>query len=220
MMIKEKDVMHNISTEEAFNILNMQFPVMEIFRSIQGEGIHLGRVVTFIRLAGCNLRCPWCDTKTSWKTGIKTMPVSAILEKVELGCPVVITGGEPTIHTNLQDLITMLHANGSFVSIETNGTNYVPWNVDWITCSPKPPKHAINPVVRPNELKYVVTEDFDADKAIPKEIRHCYEGFIWLQPDGTNDETMHKMWDKCLKLAEQDRRLRVGVQLHKIMEVQ
>ena len=104
--------------------------------------------------------------------------------------------------------------------IETNGTNNVPWNVDWITCSPKPPLYTIHPQLHPDELKYVVTDDFNDRIAIPEEVRRIYEGVIWLQPDGTNAQTMEHAWSKCYQLVQEDGRLRVGMQLHKLMEVQ
>lgn len=199
---------------------DITFPVLEIFRSIQGEGSHIGQMVTFIRLAGCNLRCPWCDTKGSWNAEGEQKSILEIMAEIEPGDPVVITGGEPTIHEELGELITALHGMGSYVMLETNGTNCVPWNVDWVTASPKPPMYAIHPQLRPNELKYVVTDDFNMAKAIPEEVRQMYEGVIWLQPDGTNAQTMERAWDKCFKLVQEDDRLRVGVQLHKLMEVQ
>lgn len=196
------------------------FPVLEIFRSIQGEGLHIGRAATFIRLAGCNLRCPWCDTKGSWNAEGEQKTLLDILGEVEPGDPVVITGGEPTIHKELVELVSALHEQGCYVMIETNGTNSVPWNVDWITCSPKPPLYTIHPQLHPDELKYVVTDDFNDRVAIPEEVRRIYDGVIWLQPDGTNAQTMEHAWSKCYQLVQEDNRLRVGVQLHKLMEVQ
>lgn len=196
------------------------FPVLEIFRSIQGEGAHIGQAMTFIRLAGCNLRCPWCDTKGSWNAEGEQKTLLDILGEIEPGDPVVITGGEPTIHKELVELVSALHEQGCYVMIETNGTNNVPWNVDWITCSPKPPLYTIHPQLHPDELKYVVTDDFNDRIAIPEEVRRIYEGVIWLQPDGTNAQTMERAWSKCYQLVQEDDRLRVGMQLHKLMEVQ
>lgn len=196
------------------------FPVLEIFRSIQGEGSHIGQAMTFIRLAGCNLRCPWCDTKGSWNAEGEQKTLLDILGEIEPGDPVVITGGEPTIHKELVELVSALHEQDCYVMIETNGTNNVPWNVDWITCSPKPPLYTIHPQLHPDELKYVVTDDFNGRIAIPEEVRRIYEGVIWLQPDGTNAQTMEHAWSKCYQLVQEDGRLRVGMQLHKLMEVQ
>lgn len=197
--------------------MEAKLPIVEIFDSIQGEGYHMGEMVTFIRTSGCNLACPWCDTKESWGTeSAKDMTISEIMEQVHFE-KVVITGGEPTIHKALDVLISTLKQNDCYVCIETNGTNPVNCLVDWVTCSPKPGTgYFIHPHLRPDELKYVVADDFDDMVAIPEEIRDRYAGLIWLQPEGSN---MKISWQNCNTLVAADDRLRVGVQLHKIMEV-
>jgi 7-cyano-7-deazaguanosine (preQ0) biosynthesis protein QueE len=125
----------------------MRYPIVEIFSSVQGEGTYSGVPVTFIRTGGCNLQCPWCDSKYSWESGHKrsaltTEEIVEAVKKAEKGvnvAMVVITGGEPSIH-NLQALVDDLHRMGKYVAIETNGTNPIPeeWKIDWVTCSPKP----------------------------------------------------------------------------------
>jgi organic radical activating enzyme len=196
--------------------------VLEIFESIQGEGSFIGSPVTFVRFPGCNLSCPWCDTKESWAAGNGTdYTVDSLVE--ELCAPekksriIVFTGGEPCLQKDLPELIDQLSLRGKFLCIETNATQEVPQGIDWVVASPKPQAdYTINSLCKPNELKYVVTEDFDAEKAIPETIRSMYAGKIWLQPDG-ND--MQNMWTRAYHLAIADPRLRVGVQLHKLMEV-
>lgn len=193
--------------------------LVEIFSSIQGEGAHLGMPCVFIRTQGCNLHCDFCDTKESWGNKAKLdMSVGDIVKEVQkYNVPlVVITGGEPCIQPTLQDLVDQLSIRGYAVAIETNGTQETPQGA-WITCSPKEEAdYKISPFCKPNELKYVVTSTFDAEKAIPSGIRKLYAGNIWLQPEGSD---MMNMWKKCMLIAEADPRLRVGVQLHKIMEV-
>lgn len=208
-----------ITPEEA---RKCKLPVIEIFTSVQGEGMHMGRKATFIRLAGCNLACPWCDTKSSWsQESADVMSIEDIENRVKYESFVVITGGEPTIHKHhdLAMLVESLHEMGCTVAVETNGTNEVPGNFDWITCSPKPPLYKIHPSLKADELKFVVTEDFKWC-AITPEMRQCYANRIWLQPDGTSEQTMKASWKECLHLVESDPRLRIGVQLHKIMDVQ
>ena len=193
--------------------------VSEIFSSIQGEGNYLGIAATFIRFMGCNLKCDFCDTKKTWgDIGFDKSIDEIIAAVTELdNSLIIITGGEPCIQKDLQELVDKLRATGYFVAIETNGTQPTP-ETDWVTCSPKPDaNYNINILCHANELKYVVTEDFDAETAIPEEIRKLYAGKIWLQPDGFN---MQAMWKECYKLATSDTRLRVGVQLHKLMEVE
>lgn len=199
--------------------MELKLPIVEIFDSIQGEGYHMGEMVTFIRTSGCNLACPWCDTKESWGKidAYKEMTLTEIMEEVHFE-NVVITGGEPTIHGEALDaLIAILKQNDCYVCIETNGTNPVNHLVDWVTCSPKPgTNYFIHPHLRPDELKYVVDENFDDMEAIPEEIRDRYAGLIWLQPEG--GDMMHS-WKNAMALVAADDRLRVGVQLHKVMEV-
>lgn len=195
--------------------------VSEIFSSIQGEGTFLGVPATFIRFVGCNLKCSFCDTKKTWegKPEGTDMSIEEIVNKaIEFDNNlIVITGGEPCLQPLLQDLIDALRVRHFYVTIETNGTQATP-QTDWITCSPKEDAdYVINILCQASELKYVVTPEFDDKKAIPEEIRNIYAGKIWLQPEGSQ---MQEMWKKCYKLAIADSRLRVGVQLHKLMEVE
>lgn len=113
----------------------MKLPVNEIFYSLQGEGLFTGTPATFIRLAGCNLSCPFCDT--NHKNGVpRTVEyiVGAALRNPSRN--VIVTGGEPSLHA-LAPLVDALHENGFFVQVETNGTNPLPDTIDFITCSPK-----------------------------------------------------------------------------------
>jgi len=99
--------------------------VIEIFKSIDGEGIRAGFPVTFIRLEGCNLRCSYCDTHYSYDDADYTeMTPNEILSQVyKMGCrKITLTGGEPLIHEDVGTLIPMLTHAGFEVNIETNGT--------------------------------------------------------------------------------------------------
>ena len=99
--------------------------VVEIFKSIDGEGIRAGFPVTFIRLAGCNLRCEYCDTTYSYDVSkAKEMTIPEILASVSsLNCKrITLTGGEPLIHDSVEGLIRMLVRRGYEVNIETNGS--------------------------------------------------------------------------------------------------
>lgn len=99
--------------------------VVEIFKSIDGEGIRAGFPATFIRLAGCNLRCEYCDTTYSYDVSkAKEMTISEILASVSsLNCKrITLTGGEPLIHDSVESLIKILVRKGYEVNIETNGS--------------------------------------------------------------------------------------------------
>ena len=113
-----------------------QYSVNEIFYSLQGEGRWAGRAAIFIRFSGCNLKCPFCDTdfKGYEKMTAKQI-LGAIMEWNQCNF-VVLTGGEPTLQVT-EKFIEMLHSNGYYVAVETNATREVPYNVDWVTASPK-----------------------------------------------------------------------------------
>lgn len=95
----------------------------EIFYSLQGEGSRCGTPAVFLRLAGCNLACKWCDTKHSWGNGIISSTVDIAKEIGRYNCSsLVITGGEPLLQQpGLEKLIRLL-PHDTFIEIETNGT--------------------------------------------------------------------------------------------------
>ena len=241
-------------------IIPSKLPVMEIFSSIQGEGSMMGMPVTFIRLAGCNLRCPWCDTKDSWtkpcahetieymdtnemrnsdmfcsicgaegsRQELIDMTISSgsytweTISEIVLQCDkniVVITGGEPCMH-DLTEVIDALHLADKLVCIETNGTLPSPSNADWVVCSPKPMEYVIHGQCFFDELKYVVDENFDVDCVPIEQQAKC--GSTWLQPCdygiGKEEETKASV-TRCYMLAMDNAYLRVGIQMHKLLDV-
>lgn len=126
----------------------MTIPIIEMFLSIEGEGIRAGRPCTFIRTAGCNLRCSYCDTTYSYEGGTM-QSIQQIVDHVEqLGCgAVTITGGEPLLHKEVREkLIPRLLELDYQINIETNGSidlNKLPYRwhpniiltVDWKSLS-------------------------------------------------------------------------------------
>jgi organic radical activating enzyme len=138
--------------------------VNEIFYSLQGEGTNTGRPAVFVRLSGCNLKCPFCDTDFS--TFEEKTDDEIVEEVMRLGgdCRfVVITGGEPTIQ-DCTMLIDKLHHQRYEVAMESNGTRLAPYNVDWLTISPKVPftEHAMPKVQRCEELKLVFNRNTES----------------------------------------------------------
>ncbi len=101
----------------------MPLPVSEIYRSIQGESTYAGWPCVFIRLAGCNLHCTWCDTPHARGEG-EPLSIPEIIERVRaFNCRMVeITGGEPLIHEKTPDLVNALVDLGHVVLLETNGS--------------------------------------------------------------------------------------------------
>ncbi len=195
---------------------SVQYPIIEIFSSIQGEGFHMGKGTTFIRVAGCNLRCSWCDTKHSFElSNARWMSAREIVEVEQIPHKhVVITGGEPTLY-NLGPLVQELHLLGKYVAIETNGTNSIPveWGIDWITSSPKPSSgYAL--LCHADELKYVVDDEFTIDCITKQDMP---EGRIFLQVESAKLESAQKGYEIINRFPE--RSLRLGIQLHKVLNV-
>jgi 7-carboxy-7-deazaguanine synthase len=109
-------------------------PVIEIFKTLQGEGMLIGTPSVFVRLAVCNLRCVWCDTKYTWvpklleRERIRWFSVDGLVgEVVDIAGNVknvVFTGGEPLLwwDLGLMDVISSLGLRGFLIEVETNGT--------------------------------------------------------------------------------------------------
>lgn len=207
------------------DITELKFPVQEYFNSIQGEGFWLGSAATFIRLHGCNLSCPWCDTKESWHTNeigaskVKWMYAEEILKICDVE-QVVITGGEPCIHPRLHTLVRYLQLNGHYVCIETNGTLPTP-EADWVTVSPKPESnYSIHARCKANELKFVVSDElnFDRDVLPWLLLEETEYTTVWLQPEGGD---MQQSAERAFEFIAKhpNRNLRLGVQIHKIFNL-
>ena len=138
---------------------NTVYHINEIFYSLQGEGFHTGRPAVFVRFAGCNLRCPFCDTDFSHS---EPMTAEQIARRVfdystHPHTLIVLTGGEPSLQVD-NELVDALHAHQQTVTIETNGTRPVPDNIDWVTLSPKAVPVDESKVVLSHEPKVVLTQ--------------------------------------------------------------
>ena len=207
--------------------------VNEIFGSIDGEGVRTGELATFIRLAGCNLRCSYCDTDYSLtiKDG-KEMSISEILDKVkEIGYKnITLTGGEPLIHKNVEQLIDTLIENGYKVNIETNGavdiTKYTSKNVlltmDYKTNSSGMMKYMLNKniaLLREYDVFKIVCSknDFDDIKEILK--NNDIKSYIYLSPI-FNEVEPYELVEFLKELNKEGfntSKIRIQIQLHKII---
>ena len=194
--------------------------VVEIFESIQGEGHWMGNWCTFVRLAGCNLKCSFCDEASKYGKATE-MSVDEIVSQVHTTM-VVITGGEPTIQEFLPDLICALHKQHHRVHIETNGTGSCVFlgemRPDWVTVSPKEYSGFVIDT-RPDEIKFVVNEtlSFDEILNVHSDWPDCT---IWLQPcDSPSSEARNTSKNRIIDWLSQfgDGRswLKAGIQLHK-----
>lgn len=114
------------------------YDLVEIFESLQGEGRNTGRPCVFVRFAGCNLACPWCDTDVAKRF---SLPLGDLVEEIGQYRPksVVLTGGEPTLVREMPELVAALKDRGHWIAVETNGTNDADWLqfADYVACSPK-----------------------------------------------------------------------------------
>ena len=145
---------------EALPELNQgEIPVMEHFYTIQGEGSYAGHAAYFIRLAGCDVGCVWCDVKSSWEVSAdQKMQVDELVAEIRTKpCAiVVITGGEPTLY-DLTNLTQKLRRHGYRTHIETSGAHPLTGEWDWVCLSPKKFKQPVaDAYQKAHELKVVV----------------------------------------------------------------
>lgn len=124
-------------------------PVAEIFGpTIQGEGPHVGMQTLFVRVAGCDFKCAWCDSKFAWKIdgSIKRYGTKELADRLVQECNnskcsnIVLTGGNPCLY-DFKEVIDILHDNNITVDIETQGSKMPDWllDVDLLVISPKAP---------------------------------------------------------------------------------
>jgi len=197
----------------------MQFPVMEHFYTIQGEGVHAGKPAYFVRLAGCDVGCVWCDVKESWPTdGFPMHSASEICDWVKATAAeiVVITGGEPAMY-DCNSLVDALHSDGYRVHVETSAAYPLQGNYDWVCISPKKFKQPqANEMGRANELKVIVFNDSDFEWA-EKWAEICStDCALLLQPEWDKRD---KMMPKIIDYVKENPRWRICIQTHKVINV-
>ncbi|MBM3238679.1 7-carboxy-7-deazaguanine synthase QueE [Candidatus Poribacteria bacterium] len=198
--------------------------VNEIFYSLAGEGIRTGQATIFIRLAGCNLKCYFCDTSYDTYNEMTEEELAAEVNKYPAEW-VTLTGGEPTLQ-DCEKLIELLKPKHK-ISIETNGTRYVPWlkELDLVTVSPKNLFHPTAqvdeqiwnlPVV---ETKFVITCLKDLESVL-KFDRNCpdksgFGNMLFLQPMN-NDPHITAL---CVEAIKANPRWRLSLQMHKLINI-
>jgi organic radical activating enzyme len=197
----------------------IQYPVMEAFYTLQGEGYHQGKAAYFVRLGGCDVGCVWCDVKESWDGGKHPLQsIDAIVAGASAfpGRMAVVTGGEPLMH-NLDELTNALHAAGFATNIETSGAWPVSGSWDWICLSPKKFKAPL-PEILPlaNELKVVIfnKSDFEwAEKYAALVSPHCK---LYLQPEWSKSGTITPL---IIDYIKENPKWEFSLQLHKYIHV-
>ncbi|MFA4860335.1 7-carboxy-7-deazaguanine synthase QueE [Methanoregula sp.] len=199
--------------------------IADIFRSLQGEGKNQGKPCLFIRLAGCNLKCRWCDTPES-RIGGMEMSLDSVLEQVwRINPPYVcITGGEPLLQVkDLEHLLSSLSRRGTLIDIETNGTidfsslqQYAVICMD-VKCpsSGEQSNLALLEKIRSQDsVKFVVTDEADCRYAQEVMDAHKIAGEIFFSPVSGTDYAPITRFILINNLP-----VRFQLQLHKIIGV-
>ncbi|ASX12343.1 7-carboxy-7-deazaguanine synthase QueE [Aeromonas dhakensis] len=225
-------------------VTKMHYPINEIFQTIQGEGVFTGLPAIFVRLQGCPVGCPWCDTRHTWvvdparevgvqavldcsneSDGWSKMSTEQILASFQqLGYQarhVVITGGEPCLY-DLQDLSTALIAAGYQVQIETSGTSEIKTHEQtWVTVSPKINMKGGLPVLvsaleRANEIKHPVATERHVEEldALLATARLRDDVVIALQPISQKPRATQLAMATCIA-----RNWRLSIQTHKYLDI-
>ena len=198
----------------------------ELYESIQGEGLLVGTPSIFLRLQGCNLRCPWCDQPESLSFKDRKVSFDKVLQEIKKLTPkhVVITGGEPFAHKELPLIVKTLLDEGYSVQIETNGTLWIPEIESYaprihITCSPKGvARFYVHPKILSyaKELKFVVDEELNAGILKRQDfLPFLKKGVVVLQPESNRPEMMEKALKIQRELLQEGFTVRVIPQVHK-----
>lgn len=197
----------------------MSLPVAESFYSIQGEGFNTGKAAYFIRLGGCDVRCPWCDSRNTWNSRLyPSRPVQDIVSDIMLtpAKNVVITGGEPLMH-RLDPLCNILKNNGFNIFLETSGTHPLSGTFDWICLSPKKHRHPLREVTAmADEIKTVIGQESDFEWA-----ENCRTGtkkdcLLFLQPEW---DRMADIMPSIAEYVKKHPEWRISLQTHKFMNI-
>lgn len=222
----------------------MQYPINEMFQTLQGEGFFTGVPAIFIRLQGCPVGCAWCDTKHTWdKIADREISLFSVLAKTKesdkwssasaqelltvidrqgyTARHVVITGGEPCIY-DLNPLTELLEANGFSCQIETSGTHQVQCTADtWVTVSPKVNMRGGYDVLaqameRGNEIKHPVgrVRDIEALDSLLAALPEKPGRIIALQPISQKEDATRLCIETCIA-----RNWRLSMQTHKYLNI-
>ncbi|MEO0795384.1 MAG: 7-carboxy-7-deazaguanine synthase QueE [Verrucomicrobiota bacterium] len=190
--------------------------------------MHLGRSSYFIRLFGCPVKCPWCDSAETWHPDFKpkSVPRMSVEELATLANAaqpefVVITGGEPAIH-RLEPLVDAFHGVGLPVHIETSGTFAIPESIDWVTVSPKVYRDPLPELIeRADELKLIV-ENPDSIKYWEDKLGDGLlraDRPVWLHPEWSLRGELKTLKLIADTVSGRGAPFRAGWQLHKLYQV-
>jgi organic radical activating enzyme len=195
------------------------YPLMEAFYTLQGEGYHSGKPAYFIRLAGCDVGCHWCDVKESWDAGLHKITSIEDIVSGAMAHPskfAVITGGEPLMH-DLTELTDNLIEKKYELAIETSGAYSLSGTWHWICLSPKKfkaPREEFYAVV--NELKVIIFNKSDfkwAEEHAAKVNKNCK---LYLQVEWSKRDELTLL---LIEYVKQNPQWRISVQTHKYLDI-
>ncbi len=197
-----------------------EFPLVDEFYTLQGEGFHFGKAAYFLRIGGCDIGCRWCDTKLSWNPEIHpVVSINKILSNVEKhkAKDIVITGGEPLMYS-MDKLCTAMHARGIKTYLETSGAYPLTGKWDWICLSPKQQQPPIGDIyTKANELKviiYNIEEDIKwAEEMAQKVSQECY---LYLQPEWSRREVNTPL---VVEYIKKNPKWKLSLQTHKYINI-
>lgn len=208
---------------------NQKLAVVEIFYSLQGEGARAGHPTIFIRLAGCNMNCSFCDTKWDEGTGMTLEEIRMQIKSLQTDCYWICwTGGEPTLQLS-QDVVAYFKELGYHQAIESNGSNPIPKGLDYVSISPKVPLHRLLEVhqnTHINELRYVVGYDSWEDtmghipdiNLLPKADAY-YLSPMFVGKAKEKMQLNQRNLDMAICFIKNDPRWRLSVQQHKLWNI-
>jgi organic radical activating enzyme len=196
-----------------------ELPIMEQFFTIQGEGFYAGRAAYFIRIAGCDVGCVWCDVKESWDANQHSLlTIDSLIENVKFANAdfVVITGGEPAMY-DLTTLTLRLKALRIEIAIETSGCYPLSGHVDWYCFSPKKFKApCIEAYEKASELKVVIAHQSDFLWAEDHAKRLNPSAKTYLQTEWSKQERFLPL---IIEYVKQHPKWRISLQTHKFMNI-
>lgn len=194
-------------------------PLMEHFYTIQGEGFYTGNAAYFIRLAGCDVGCVWCDVKESWTVEENQLMLMDDLVNEVLKYPgrlIVITGGEPLMY-DLSFLTKKLKEKGFQINIETSGAYPISGELDWICVSPKKFKAPLKEVVeKANELKCIIFNKSDFKFAEDNARLTKSDCKLYLQTEWSKQEKILPLMIEYIKTNPQ---WKISMQTHKYLDI-
>ena len=197
----------------------LEIPVMENFYTLQGEGFHQGKAAYFIRLAGCDVGCAWCDVKESWTVSKEQIrSIDNLLEEAmkHQGRIAVITGGEPLLY-DLKPLTKTLQQAGFRTHLETSGAYPLSGQWNWVCLSPKKFKQPLQENFKhADELKIIVYNKNDFKWAEENAAMVSPKCKLYLQPEWSKAAEMLPL---IVEYIKQNAQWELSLQMHKHLNI-